>query len=423
MDKFCSEETSKVFLVRSFKHIKRIISCQRETRFKYSLTYIYVSLLVLMANTCLTVAKFFLFKKRGYAQQEFHRIVVYTVGILGDTVSILPALASLRNRYPNAIITVISNCQIWSSQSASALLGNSAFVDNLIIVKKLDCPVQRHGWHFTLDVPELKNISCDLFVNFSPFGNRGWLGAVAREMILAKKLGAHYAVGFHMNSYSSQGLLNKVYHLFIKNEPRRHADIISELGLEIIENVDLLTRDNEARQRVLKILKERGNNRDNFFVINPGAKLKAQCWPADRFGEIAKTLAAKYNATVFVTGIPSERSLADEVVNASGGVAINLAGETTVQELVELIREAKGCITNDTGTTHIAAMVGVPTVAIFSIRQSPTHWFPLGKNVIALFSMVNCKFCYDDECAKINCLKMIETQHVEDALEKLIGKR
>lgn len=188
-----------------------------------------------------------------------------------------------------------------------------------------------------------------------------------------------------------------------------------------VENEDLFARDLDARESILKKIEHYSGDGRPLFVINPGAKLESKCWPVDYFGSIANWLTEQYNANVVVTGIAAEKSTANEVVKASRGVAINLAGETTVQELVELLRIAKGCITNDTGTMHIAGMVGVPTVAIFSSIFSPTHWFPVGRKLVSIFSPVGCIYCYKESCETLDCLKKIKVDDVALAISEVLN--
>lgn len=239
-------------------------------------------------------------------------------------------------------------------------------------------------------------------------------------MIFAKKLGAKYAVGFRMATYTRRRIFDKVQHHFVKNEPRRSLEVLKELGLSPIENEDLLVQDSNAKESVLKKIKGKGCNNHFRFVINAGAKFESKRWPPDRFGEVAKYVAKHYNAAVILTGTNSERETAEKIVKESDGHAVNLSGETTVQELVELLRISKGCVTNDTGTMYLSAMIGIPTVAIFSLRVSPTHWLPKGRKVVSIFSPLECKYCYDDFCEKRECLKAISVKDVTKALEELL---
>lgn len=410
----------KVYSVRSLEETKEILLENESFDLKNFLKRIFIRGWVFGANISLNVLKFLLFKKVGYKKKEHKNIVTYTVGIVGDNVVMLPALAALRRRYQDAKITVITNCQIWDQQGAREVLELSPFMERLIILD--DHPVQRHSFRFSMDSEKLNGIGCDLFVNLSPFGNRGWFGAVVREMIFAKKLGAHYAIGFQMSTYSRKGIFNRVQHYFIKNEPRRSEEILRKLGLKPNYNEDLFPKDTAAKQSVLKKLEDYGLSNQSLFVINPGSKFEVKCWPSERFIEIIRWIKQQYDAVIALTGIASERDLAEKIKRESGDYVVNLTGETTIKELVELLRSAKGCVTNDTGTMHISAMLGIPTVALFTVRLSPTHWLPVGKRVISIFSLTDCKYCYDDACQTKECLSAIEVADVIEAFERVLNE-
>jgi ADP-heptose:LPS heptosyltransferase len=409
----------KVYAARSLEEAKQILLSAEKVDLENILKRIFIILWLLLANCLLFILRIIFFQNFGLLKKEFQHIVIYTVGIVGDNVVMLPALAAIRRRYKDAKITLITNCQIWDKQGAKELLEASFFKDRLIILN--DHPVQRHGFNFTMDSEKFKEIGCDLFVNLSPFGNRGWFGVVVREMIFAKKLGAEYAIGFQMSTYSRKSIFNRVQHYFIKNEPRRSERILNKIGLSPAYNEDLLPMDKVARESVMKKLHGYNVN-ESLFVINPGGKFRVQCWPEDRFGMIANYIAKEHHASVILTGVASERKIADNIKKESAHSVINLAGETTVTELVELLRLARACITNDTGTMHISAMVGIPTVALFTVRLSPTHWLPVGKRVISIFSLKDCKYCYDNTCQTKECLNAIEVEDIIEVLEEILSE-
>jgi len=410
-----------VYSVRTLDEIKEVIRQNEEFDIKNLFKRGFITVWVFVANCSLGILRFLLFRKRRYTKKEFQNIVVYTVGIVGDNVVLIPALTGLRGRYKQAKITVITNCQIWDQEGVIGILEPLPFKDRLIILD--DHPVQRKGFRFEMDPKKFEEVKCDLFVNLSPFGNRGWIGAVVREMIFAKKLGARYAIGFRMSTYTRKGIFNKIQHKFMKNEPRRSREVLKGLGLSPIENQDLLPHDEAEKESILKKIGENGRDNRRIFVINPGAKFESKCWPPEWFSEIAKWINREHRSSVVITGVASEREIAEEVVSASGGFAINLAGETTIQELIELLRVSKGCISNDTGTMHLAAMIGIPTVAIFSTRLSPTHWLPVGDNIVSIFSFEDCSFCYKDDCSDTKCLRNVDKDSVLQALRKLFSKK
>ncbi len=405
-----------VYAVHSLKEAEEIVRQVKRLSIRQFLKSAFITCWVIIVNLLLETFRR-LFFKVGIPPADVKSVVVYTVGILGDNVVMLPALAALRSHYPQAKITVITNCQLWGAQIAKGILGPSNLKDDLITLN--EDPVQRKGFIFLMDRKKFAHIACDLFVNLSPFGNRGWFGAVVREMAFARLLGAVYAVGFRMSTLKRGRLFNDVQHRFVKNEPCRHRDVLEQLRFQPPLPEDLLGHDEAAKQSVLHKLKANQINPENFFIVNPGAKFIAQRWPAERFGKIAEYLFTQYNGAVVVTGTSAERLVADDVVRFSGGTAYNMAGKTTVSELIELLRLAEGCVTNDTGTMHLAAMVGVPTVAIFSLRLSPTHWLPLGNRVVSLFSIPSCCYCYDDHCMTQECLQAIGSSSVIEQIRRI----
>jgi len=407
----------KVYAVRTLDEVKEVIHGNEEFDIENLLKRGFITVWVFAANCSLGILRFLLFKKWGYEKREFQNIVVYTVGIVGDNVVLLPALAALRRKYQEVKITVITNCQIWDQEAAIGVLEPSPFKDRLIVLD--DHPVQRKGFRFLMDYNKFEGVNCDLFVNLSPFGNRGWIGAVIREMIFAKKLGAEYAVGFKMSTYARKGMFNKVQHRFVKNEPRRSREVLKELGLKPVEDEDLLAHDERAKKSVLKKISENGRDNRSIFVMNPGGKYESKCWPSEYFAETAKWINQRYHSSIIITGTASEKEIAETIVRSSGDFVINLAGRTTIQELIELLRVSKSCVTNDTGTMHIAAMVKTPTVAIFSGRYSPYHWLPKGSNIISIFSLPKCRDCYKERCDTVACLKSVSVDNVVRALENI----
>ncbi len=99
-----------------------------------------------------------------------------------------------------------------------------------------------------------------------------------------------------------------------------------------------------------------------IVLMNPGAGWGAKQWPAERYGEVAKSLAAMGYCVVVNTG-PSEEALAKEVVRASGRKA--MIAECNVSQLISLTRRATLMVAGDTGPLHLACALGKPVVGIF----------------------------------------------------------
>src|SRR5271157_5366212 len=110
--------------------------------------------------------------------------------------------------------------------------------------------------------------------------------------------------------------------------------------------------------------------------ISPGAAYgNAKRWLPERFAEAAVQLARAGGFAVLVFGSPAERPLAESVAAAAGRARIevrNLAGETTLRQFADLAAACRLFLTNDSGAMHMAAALGVPTVAVFGATDDST---------------------------------------------------
>lgn len=122
----------------------------------------------------------------------------------------------------------------------------------------------------------------------------------------------------------------------------------------------LLPRDAVAVAWVECLLRDRV--KAPFVVINPGAGWGAKRWPVERYGAVARGLAALGYGVVANAG-PEEVDLVREFVEASGGAAIYAV--PSLVELIELTRRSSLTIAGDTGPLHLACTLGKPVVAIF----------------------------------------------------------
>ena len=121
-----------------------------------------------------------------------------------------------------------------------------------------------------------------------------------------------------------------------------------------------LPEDAGAAEKIDKLLKSQGVNA-KYAVIVPGAAQPNKRWPIERFAELAGKIGERFGLSIVATGSQGER----EYIEAIGKRVINLAGKTSVRELIPLMKKASLVVSNDTGPGHIAAALGVPIVMIF----------------------------------------------------------
>jgi ADP-heptose:LPS heptosyltransferase len=105
-----------------------------------------------------------------------------------------------------------------------------------------------------------------------------------------------------------------------------------------------------------------------LVLVHPGATDPRRRWPAERFAQVAETLA-RGGAQVIVVGDKSDRSSAEEILGiasaAQNARLSSVAGDLTIMQFAALAERADVMLGNDSGPRHVAAAVGTPTVSIY----------------------------------------------------------
>ncbi|CAG0946296.1 heptosyltransferase III [Anaerolineae bacterium] len=142
-----------------------------------------------------------------------------------------------------------------------------------------------------------------------------------------------------------------------------------------------------------------------YFIIQPGAVWEYKKWPERNYARLIDSLACQYPAHSFVlAGSLDERSVCSRVREMTGWAVRdrvwNLAGKTTLAELVDIVSGADMVIANDSGVAHIAGASGARTVVFFG-PSSPERFRPLSarqKSVKVFHYKLQCNPCEQDKC-------------------------
>ena len=171
-----------------------------------------------------------------------------------------------------------------------------------------------------------------------------------------------------------------------------------------------------------------------IICINPNAGRTSldRRWSGSRFARTIDILGAEHQDLLFcLIGSADEREYVDTVVeqlSRSRDSALNLAGALSLKQLFTLFDQSALLITNDSGPMHIAAAIGLPTVALFG-PESPRFYSPLGNRTINLSADVACSPCLSSYNAKAfncpihaKCMKEIAVDQVVHAANSLLGE-
>lgn len=313
--------------------------------------------------------------------KKIERLLIVRLSAMGDVIHTLPAAQALRSAFPEAMIGWLIE-ERWAellcapgTPRRGPLSAERPLVDWVHTV-------DLRGWRkslFTLqtieritrvwnDVRSLRyNVAIDL------------QGAI-RSAVLARCSGAGIVFGSAMPLESPASLwytrqaMPRGAHVVEQNFSIAAAVAGRELPIPRAE----LPRDLASEKRMEHRLAEDGIA--DFAILNPGAGWGAKRWPAERYGRVARALAADGVQSIVNYG-PGEEELARETAVASDGAAKPM--QCSISELMALTRRARLFIGGDTGPVHLAAALQVPVVAIFG-PTDPARNGPYGTRNIVL---------------------------------------
>jgi len=160
-------------------------------------------------------------------------------------------------------------------------------------------------------------------------------------------------------------------------EVHRHLHLMAFLGVPSLGD-DLEWPVTPTDEDAFMCLEEsRSLMRREYVCIHPGGRGVSRRWAPEHFAGIADVMAAR-GFQVVVTGTQEESDLATAMTRAMRTKAISLVGRTDLGALGVLLRHAKILIANDTGVSHIAAGLRLPSVIICT-GSDPVRWGPLDR--------------------------------------------
>lgn len=152
---------------------------------------------------------------------------------------------------------------------------------------------------------------------------------------------------------------------------------------------------------------------EDYAVIVPGARWKTKVWPSKKFGK----LSSKLPIMTVIVGSKTDIDIANEIVALSKGTAISLADKTDLKELIEVIRNARFMVSNDSGPMHIAAALGISVFAIFG-PTDPLRTGPYGEGHTVIREDIPCAPCFKRTCSDVKCMNNLSAEKVYEIIKQ-----
>jgi heptosyltransferase-2 len=171
----------------------------------------------------------------------------------------------------------------------------------------------------------------------------------------------------------------------------------------------------------------RANQTTFWLGINTSAAYgPAKCWPLDRFAVVVREICKKVPNCVWLNfGSSTDWSQGEQLAGTGAASVLNLAGKTTLRELMAILRGCRVLLSNDSGPTHVAAALGTPVVVPFG-STSPELTAP-GEPGDTRHHLLRgdapCAPCFRRTCPiDFRCMKAITVEQVVAAILKSLSE-
>jgi heptosyltransferase-1 len=296
-------------------------------------------------------------------------ILIIKPSALGDIVMALPALSALRRSFPDARISWLVRTVFAPLLKNHPCLNETILFDRKYLGKSWRSPAAFGSLLSFLK--QLKQTDYDVVFDFQ---------GLFRTAFFAWRTGCPNRFG--MANAREFG------HIFYTDKIKQGPDTVHlvDYYLKIVRTAGagqtdvefILPEDKEAVDSVRGLLTSHGLEPGNFVVIVTGSAHEDKCWPVERFAQLADKVSSHFNIPVVATGSAGEIPTIEKLQNLTRVPVVSFAGQTSLGELIELLRFSKLVVSNDTGPGHIAAALGKPVVLIFG-RSNPARVAPYGR--------------------------------------------
>jgi heptosyltransferase-2 len=341
------------------------------------------------------------------------RIVIRSSNWLGDAVMSVPAVRAIKRGLPGAHVSVLTPekiADVWRlvsevdevipfpAASGSGLLRKLSGMAQVFRVARLI-----RGRGFTTGV---------VFPNSLRTGLEMWLARIPRR------------VGYPGHARRSL-LLTQV---FREEKPERATAPSRHQVFDYLRLAEFLGArvEPDAAFGFPKAgsLRVRAPGEPARIAVCAGAEYgPAKRWLPEGYAEVVQAVSDSAPCRWQLVGTAKDRPVAGEIAKLCENPpnVENLCGETTLAELIAILRESDALLTNDTGTMHLAALLGVPTVAIFGSTE-PALTGPLGSGHTVVRKRAECSPCFLRECPiDFRCMREITSAAVIAAVRGALG--
>ena len=343
------------------------------------------------------------------------RILIIKPSALGDVVTAVPVLRGLRRRFPNSHISWLV------ATSCADLIRHDGDLNDVILFDR-----KTSGTFGVAGVRALARLRGQLRA-----GRFDWvidLQGLFRSGWFSWLTGAKRRAGF---ADAREGATFFYTHKFMPTAQHtvdRNIELARSLHIDATPADFTLQIAPPAKESAANLLARLGVATKSFIVCVPPTRWPTKVYPPRHWQAVIRELAPR--TPIIVLGSPADVALCSQACGESvqsniSGANVphvhNLAGQTSVSEMVALIAASRGVICSDSAAKFIAPAVGVPVVALLGpTRVERTGVYTPGPHVRAvnLTAQVPCQGCLRRQCNHAACMQSISSTHVVESAKQ-----
>jgi ADP-heptose:LPS heptosyltransferase len=288
---------------------------------------------------------------------NFPHILVIRTGAIGDTIVMSVVFQALKQHYPQAYIEALGSVERLQLINTSSLINNITSLDlsdfTTLFVKNAQLPQHLVTYFQSFDII--------LLYSFDPEG------------IFTKNLCKIYANQvYRFDPFPPEGADIHITTYLLKT-----LEVLGVYETQIFPEIAIPKTESQFSSS------KRHRPKEARIAIHPGSGSPEKNWDVANFTELCFRVVHAYHAKVVLIAGPAEKESTQIITSKIPDSSLIFLQNMPLPTIAEELRRCHVYVGNDSGISHLAAAVGIPTIAIFG-PSNPHVWRPLGKHVVVL---------------------------------------
>lgn len=370
-------------------------------------------------------------KGRGRPLRKF---LLIELSEMGSAILAYPTLKAIQQNYPGAELYFM----IFEKNRASVDILNVVPRENVLAIREKSLGaflsdvlhtvvrIRRERMDVVLDLELFTRVTAIL---------TGLSGAAVRVGFHKFRMEGLYRGNVHTHKiqYNFQQHIAKSFLSFVdvlRYPVKTHPTLDGAIPESLLKTASYRASD-QGKERIREKIRkgfQRFDESMKIVVLNPSAgEIPIRAWPLDNFVALAKRLLRDPGRILVLMGAGADRETTARVAGRlAADRCVDLTGETTFEELMDLFCLAEALITNDSGPAHFASLTPIKNF-VFLGPESPYLYGPLGGNTHVFYSHFPCSPCLtafnhrDTVCTDNKCLQVISVEEVWETIRQSLS--